>query len=294
LEIAQSLDEFGVEYIELASPVVSPKSYEDIKAIVGMGLWAKILTHIRCHKDDAARALEIDLDGIDIVIGTSSLLRRFSHGKEIPQIIESAAEVLSYIKEQRPDVEVRFSTEDSFRSSREELRQVYRMVDEIGIDRVGIADTVGVATPFEVYELVSELKTLVRAELEFHGHNDSGCAIANSYAALEADATCVDTSILGIGERNGITPLGGFVARLYATDPHLVRKYNLQVLRKLDEMVAKVVEVDIPFNNYITGTTAFTHKAGIHAKAILTIHGPMRSWIPRILALPAMYPLLIG
>jgi homocitrate synthase len=99
LEIAQSLDEFGVEYIELTSPVVSPQSYEDIKAIVGMGFRAKILTHIRCHKDDAARALEIDLDGIDIVIGTSSLLRRFSHGKEIPQIIESAAEVLSYIKE---------------------------------------------------------------------------------------------------------------------------------------------------------------------------------------------------
>ncbi len=269
LEIAQTLDEFGVEYIELTSPVVSPKSYEDIKAILGMGLRTKTLTHIRCFKDDAAKAMELQLDGIDIVIGTSSLLRRFSHGKEIPQIIETAAEVLSYIKEQRPDIEVRFSTEDSFRSSREDLRQVYRMADEIGVDRVGIADTVGVATPFEVYELVSELKTLVRAELEFHGHNDSGCAIANSYAALEAGATCVDTSIIGIGERNGITPLGGFVARLYAIDPSLVRKYNLAMIKKLDEMVARLVGVDIPFNNYITGITAFAHKAGIHAKAIL-------------------------
>lgn len=269
LEIAQALDEFGVEYIELTSPVVSPQSYKDIKAIIGMGLRAKILTHIRCHKDDAAKAMELGLDGINTVIGTSSLLRAFSHGKAIPKIIESTVEVLSYIKQQRPDVEIRFSTEDSFRSSRDDLFRVYRAADEIGIDRVGVADTVGVATPFDVYGLVSELKTLVRAELEFHGHNDSGCAIANSYAALEGGATCVDTSVLGIGERNGITPLGGFIARLYATDPRLVRRYDLAIIKKLDKLLARLVEVDIPFNNYITGFTAFTHKAGIHTKAIL-------------------------
>ncbi|MCR4407008.1 MAG: homocitrate synthase [Anaerolineae bacterium] len=269
LEIAQTLDEFGVEYIELTSPVVSPGSYEDIKAIVALGLRAKILTHIRCDKNDAAKALEIDLDGIDIVIGTSSFLRRFSHGKDIPQIIEAAVEVLSFIKAQRPELEVRFSTEDSFRSSWEDLFMVYKAVDEVGVDRVGVADTVGVATPFEVYNLVSKIKSFVRAEVEFHGHNDSGCAIANSYAALEAGATCIDTSVLGIGERNGITPLGGLIARLYALDPRLVGKYRLEVLRELDQMVARWVGVDIPFNNYITGITAFTHKAGIHAKAIL-------------------------
>jgi homocitrate synthase len=269
LEIAQALDEFGVEYIELTSPVVSPKSHKDIKAIVGLGLRAKILTHIRCCKDDAAKALETGVDGIDIVIGTSSLLRRFSHGKEIHQIIEAAVEVISFIKEQCPGVEVRFSTEDSFRSSWEDLYLVYRTVDEIGVDRVGIADTVGVATPFDVHEMVMKLKMLVKCEVEFHGHNDAGCAIANSYAALEAGATCIDTSILGIGERNGITPLGGFIARIYTLDPCLVRKYNIKMIRELDEMVARLVGVDIPFNNYITGITAFTHKAGIHAKAIL-------------------------
>ncbi len=270
LEIACALDDFGVEYLELTSPVVSPRSYQDLVAIADAGLRAKILTHIRCNRKDAAKALEIrHLNGIDIVIGTSSPLRHFSHGKEIPEIIAAAVEVVSFIKQQRPDIEVRFSTEDSFRSSREDLFQVYQAVDALGVDRVGIADTVGVATPFEVYALVSALRTRVRAEIEFHGHNDSGCAIANSYAALAAGATCVDTSVLGIGERNGITPLGGLIARLYALDPELVRKYNLKMLKKLDEMVAAMVGVDIPFNNYITGITAFTHKAGIHAKAIL-------------------------
>jgi homocitrate synthase len=79
----------------------------------------------------------------------------------------------------------------------------------------------------------------------------------------------VDTSILGIGERNGIAPLGGLIARLYATDRSLVTKYRLTMMRDLDNMVAEMVGVDVPFNNYITGITAFTHKAGIHAKAIL-------------------------
>jgi homocitrate synthase len=109
----------------------------------------------------------------------------------------------------------------------------------------------------------------VRADIEFHGHNDAGCAIANAYAALSAGATHIDTSILGIGERNGITPLGGLIARLYATDPALVQKYNLPLLQELDQRVAQWVNVDVPFNNYITGFCAFTHKAGIHAKAVL-------------------------
>jgi len=271
IDIAYALDQFGVEYIELTSPVVSERSFQDLKAIASLELKAKVLTHIRCKREDAAKALEVEgLSGIDIAIGTSSPLRRFSHGLTIPQIIERAREVISFIKGSRPELEVRFSTEDSFRSSKEDLFEVYRAVDELEVDRVGIADTVGAATPFGVFELVKELKGLVRAEIELHGHNDTGCAIANSYAALAAGASCVDTSVLGIGERNGITPLGGLIARLYALDPeHIRKKYNLKVLPRLDEMVAEMVGVDIPFNNYITGIAAFTHKAGIHAKAIL-------------------------
>ncbi len=65
-------------------------------------------------------------------------------------------------------------------------------------------------------------------------------------------------------------PWVGFIARLYATDPDLIRnKYNLKTLTRVDKLVAELVGVDIPFNNFITGITAFTHKAGIHAKAIL-------------------------
>ena len=267
IEIALALDEFGVEYIELTSPTASPQSCKDAQRIVKLGLKAKLLTHTRCNMDDARLAIETGVDGIDVLFGTSSYLRQFSHGKSISQIIDAAREVVTFIKGQ--GLEVRFSSEDSFRSDESDLMAVYTAVDELGPNRVGIADTVGVASPRQVYDLVSKLRARIKADIEFHGHNDSGCAIANAYAALEAGATHVDTSVLGIGERNGIAPLGGFIARMYATDKKLVQKYNLKVLHDLDVLVAKIVGIDVPFNNYITGITAFTHKAGIHAKAVL-------------------------
>ena len=165
---------------------------------------------------------------------------------------------------------MRFSSEDSFRSDLVDLLTIYRAVDKIGVNRVGIADTVGVANPRQVYDLVRTLRSIVTCDIEFHGHNDTGCAVANAYCALEAGATHVDTSVLGIGERNGITPLGGLLARMYVYDADLVRqRYNLPLLREVENYVAGLVSVDVPFNNYITGYTAFTHKAGIHAKAIL-------------------------
>ncbi|GBD07910.1 Homocitrate synthase [Candidatus Thermoflexus japonica] len=271
IRIACALDEFGVEYIELTNPCASPKSFEDCRTIARLGLRCKVLTHIRCHLEDARRALETGVDGIDVVIGVSSYLRAFSHGLSVEEIIDRAAEVLTFIREQAPHIELRFSTEDTFRSDPADLLRVYLAIDRLGVvNRLGIADTVGIATPSQVAWLVGTLRRLTRADIEFHGHNDTGCAIANAFAALEAGATHIDTTVLGIGERNGITPLGGFIARMYTINRDLVRrKYNLKKLREIEQMVAELVGVEIPFNNYITGMAAFTHKAGIHAKAIL-------------------------
>jgi homocitrate synthase len=268
VEIAWALDALGVEYLELTSPLASPQSEADCRRIARLGLRAKILTHVRCRLEDAQLAVDTGVDGVDVVIGASSYLRQFSHGMTVPQIIEAAYKVVSYLKTQK--VEVRFSTEDSFRSNLVDLLTLYRAVDELGVDRVGVADTVGGATPRQVYELVRTLRSVVSCDIEFHGHNDTGCAVANSFSALDGGATHVDTSVLGIGERVGITPLSGFVARMYALNPDLVRrKYNLPMLRQVENLVADIVGVDVPFNNCITGITAFTHKAGVHAKAIL-------------------------
>jgi len=268
IEIAKALDDFGVDYIELTSPAASEQSRADCEAICKLGLKAKILTHIRCHMDDARIAVQTGVDGVDVVIGTSSYLMEHSHGKDMTYITNTAIEVINYVKSH--NIEIRFSSEDSFRSNLVDLLSIYSTVDKIGVNRVGIADTVGCASPRQVYDLIRTLRGVVSCDIETHFHNDTGCAIANAYCALEAGATHIDTSVLGIGERNGITPLGGLMARMIVADrEYVMGKYKLHKLKDIEDLVAQAVEVNIPFNNYITGFCAFTHKAGIHAKAIL-------------------------
>jgi homocitrate synthase len=175
-----------------------------------------------------------------------------SHGKDMTYITNTAIEVINYVKSH--NIEIRFSSEDSFRSNLVDLLSIYSTVDKIGVNRVGIADTVGCASPRQVYDLIRTLRGVVSCDIETHFHNDTGCAIANAYCALEAGATHIDTSVLGIGERNGITPLGGLMARMIVADrDYVMGKYKLHKLKDIEELVAQAVEVNIPFNNYITG-----------------------------------------
>ncbi|KAJ1547509.1 mitochondrial Homoaconitase [Cladochytrium tenue] len=268
IALAKMLDGFGVEYIEVTSPAASEQSRLDCEAICKIGLNAKILAHVRCHMDDVRIEVETGVDGLNVVFGTSAVLREYSHGKSMDYIMRQAEEVITFIKSK--GLEVRFSSEDSFRTDRSDLLALYKLVDKLGVNRVGVADTVGCASPRQVYDLVRTLRLAVSCDIECHFHNDTGCAIANAHAALEAGATHIDTTVLGIGERNGITSLGGLCARTYVADrDYVVNKYRLTGLRDLEDFVAGAVHVQVPFNNYITGSCAFTHKAGIHTKAVL-------------------------
>ena len=88
--------------------------------------------------DDARIACAIPgLSGVDVVIGTSSFLMEHSHGKDMAYIQKAAVEVIQYIKSQGK--EVRFSTEDSFRSDLVDVLSVYSAIDKVGVNRVGIA-----------------------------------------------------------------------------------------------------------------------------------------------------------
>ncbi|KAI1423121.1 putative homocitrate synthase [Xylaria sp. FL1777] len=251
------ISDFGVDYIELTNPAASPQSRDDCEAICKLGL------------KDAKLACDCGVDGVDVVIGTSQLLREHSlGGKDMTAITKQAIEVIEYIKGR--GCEVRFSSEDSFRSDLVDLLSIYRAVNNVGVGRVGVADTVGCASPRQVYDLVRTLRGCVSTDIEVHFHDDTGCAVANAFTALEAGATHVDTSVLGIGERNGICPLGALMARMMPTSrDYILSKYKLHQLKAIEDFVAEAVEINVPFNNPITGFCAFTHKAGIHAKAIL-------------------------
>ncbi|EXV05962.1 homocitrate synthase [Metarhizium robertsii] len=155
--VQDHLSDFGVEYIELTSPVASEQSRIDCETISKLRLKSKILTRMPTH-----------------------ILRLFS-----PCPLANIRLWTCH---------VRFSSEDSFRSDLVDLLSLYKAVDAIAVDRVRVADTVGCATPRQVFELVRTLRGVVNCDIETHFHNDTGCAIANAYAALEAGATHIDTS----------------------------------------------------------------------------------------------------
>jgi len=272
IAIARSLDAFGVDYVELTSPAASPESQRDAERIVKLGLSARVITHARCVVDDVRAAIDTGVQGIGLLFATSRILREASHGRSIQQIIDAMGPPIELALS--AGLETRFSAEDAFRSEEADLMAVYRAAEGLGVQRVGAADTVGIATPRQVFALFREIRRTVRCDIGFHGHDDTGCAVANAWEAVAGGATHVDVSVLGIGERVGITPLGGFVARMYSLDPQGVSgRYRLGQLKELERLVARVTGVEIPFNNPLTGATAYSHKAGMHLKAMLANTG---------------------
>eukprot|EP00040_Diaphanoeca_grandis_P031337 m.187352 g.187352 ORF g.187352 m.187352 type:complete len:567 (+) comp32301_c2_seq5:262-1962(+) len=268
--LAKLLDKMGVDYIELVNPIASTKAFDDVKTICDLHLRAKVAVHTRCAIQDVQAAVDSGADAVNIYMATSEALVQHSHGKDIDKIIEIAQGVIDLALEN--NLEVRFSCEDAFRSNVDEIIKVYEAVVKVGAHRVGLADTVGVATPSQVADVTRRVRAAVGPDIgiNFHTHNDTGCCIANALVAIENGATHIDTSILGIGERNGITPLGGMLSRLYVLDPDYMKsRFKLDMLGHLERYVASSVDITIPFNNYITGSSAFSHKAGVHSKAVM-------------------------
>src|SRR5438552_15706535 len=178
LEITAALDEFGADYLELTSPLASPQSEADLRLIATRPRRFRLLTHVRCNLDDARLAIDTGVDGVDVLIATSSKLRPVSHGLSVDEIIATGIAVVTEIRGR--GLQVRFSTEDSFRSDPDDLVRVYRAIDSAGVDRVGLADTVGVATPRQVHELVSLVRATVACDIKLHAHDDTACPAANA------------------------------------------------------------------------------------------------------------------
>ena len=270
LDLAHALCDFGIQFLELTSPAASKRSRSDAEKIASANLPATIAAHIRCHVDDAAIALDTGVGALNMVMAISPILRAASHGRAIPEVVRIAAETAEFVRKRAPNVQLRFSSEDAFRCPLNDLLNVYLPLSELKLfDRFGIADTTGAATPDRVGEVVNLVSRLTGTPVEFHGHNDIGCAVANAHAAMVGGAQYINTTVLGIGERNGITPLEGLIAVLYNEDSQATKsRYDLPALRPLCARVAKLVGVPVPFNQILVGDTAFSHKAGIHTKAV--------------------------
>jgi methanogen homocitrate synthase len=265
IDIARMLDEMGIEIIEAGFPVVSKGEKEAVKAIVDLGLNAKISCLSRATKADVDAVIDCGADMAGIFVGTSDLHLQYKHHKTQEEAIACMVDALEYAK--RHGLIVRFSAEDSTRTSLEFLKRFYKAGEDAGADYVCIADTVGIMTPATMRFLVGEVRKTVKVPVCVHCHDDLGNAVANTIAAAEAGAKQLHTTTNGIGERAGNASLEEVLLNLRIH--HGIDKYDLSGMVGLSKMVETYSGIRIAKTKAVVGDHAFAHESGIHIAALL-------------------------
>lgn len=268
IQIAWMLDSFGVDQIEI-SPVVSQDHFEATKTILKQGLKADIVAHVRAIKSDVDVALRTDATWVATYMGVSDihLKVKLKITKEEAKI--RALEVIDYIKSH--GLKSRFTVEDASRTEPSFLLEMCKEINQRGIERISIPDTVGIMRPQGMYNLVKMVYDNIdrsKSSLDVHCHNDVGLALANALAGCEAGADQIHTTIDGFGERTGIPSLSETAIALniiYRSDNNL----RLHMLKDLSRTISTYTGISIPESKPIVGDSAYKHKAGTHLAAIL-------------------------
>ncbi|MBP1448872.1 MAG: homocitrate synthase, partial [Thermoproteus sp.] len=270
IRIAKALSDAGVHMIEVGDPNVAPDVKSAIAKILAMKRDGEVKSHVVVHsrsaKADIENAASLEPDRVAIFYGVSDVHLRHKHRKSREEALSIIAEHVEFARQH--GVKVRFTAEDATRADLDYLIQVVKTAREAGADRVSIADTVGVLTPFRARELFAKIKAEVPdVGLDVHAHNDLGMAVANSLAAAEGGADVVHTTVNGLGERAGITPLQAFAAAYYYHKRvALIDLAKLPYLASLVEAASGVPQMPtFP----ATGDNVFTHKAGVHQAGVL-------------------------
>ena len=269
IEIANLLDDFGVDIIEAGHPCVSKDIYKSVKTIANQGYNAEILAHCRSIPEDIDIALSCDVDWVGIFFCVSNKRIEQQFRKNIDSITNQIAGTIQYAKDH--GLKVRYTPEDTVRTEYDTLIKVSKAAIESEVDRISIADTVGTMTPLKMYNFIKKIKKDLDIKLNIHCHNDLGMATANAIAAYEAGVDLIDVTVNGLGERVGITPLSEACLTLHSL--YKIRNnWNFELLTELSQKVSKYSGMEIGKNTPVVGENAFTHNAGLHVAAIL--HDP--------------------
>lgn len=266
LRIARKLDEVGVHQIEAGFPIVSKEERRSVKAITKEDLNADILVLARTKKEDIDLAIDCDVDGIITFMATSDLHLKHKIKMTREEILNICMNSIEHAKDH--GMFVAFSAEDATRTDLDFLKQIYQKAENYGANRVHIADTVGAISPQGMDYLVRELKSFLNVEIALHCHNDFGMALSNCISGLLAGATAISTTVNGIGERAGNTPLEEIVMSLlliYDVD----LGFNIKKFYELSKTVEELTNMQIPHNKPIVGKNVFRHESGIHVDAVI-------------------------
>lgn len=275
LAIAGLLDKIGIDIIEAGHPLVSPEIHQAVKLIASRNLNALVGAHSRSVKKDVDMALECGVTflGVFFCVAEGRLDGIFS--KTLLDAIDQICEVIRYAKEQNPNLIVRFTPEDTVRSSFDNVVRASTAAVQAGADIISVADTTGYMIPGterNMFDYVTRLRKAfmdqgINPKIAVHCHNDRGLALANVLDAYRAGVDFIDASVLGLGERAGIVDLASILVILRADFGE--DRWNLTLLPELYDLVSNHARVPIPVNFPITGRNAFTHCAGVHTQAAL-------------------------
>jgi 2-isopropylmalate synthase len=280
IKIVKALDAFGVEFIEIGHPAVSKDVKDSISKISDIDTKAEKLIHSRALKTDIDNALEYDASWIGIFFGTSDSSLKYKFGIHRSKAVEKIKSAIEYAKSK--GVKLRFTAEDATRTDKSFLIEVAQIAEEAGADRFSIADTVGVLTPDKTSRLVKSIIEAINIPVHIHCHNDLGMATANSIMALKAGAQVADVSINGIGERSGIAALAEVVMVL-KLHYDVKNNWNLDALRELSNEIALFSGIPNRLNQPVVGEYAFSHKSGLHTRAVIKKPETYEGYPPELL-----------
>lgn len=276
IQVAQALEELGVDVIEAGFPVSSPGDFQSVVEISKHVTWPVICALTRAVEkdiDSAAMALQkAKRSRIHTGIGTSEYHIRNKLNSTSEKILERAVAAVKYAKSKVEDIE--FYAEDAGRTENEFLAKVIEAVIKAGATVVNIPDTTGYCLPYEYGEKIKFLKENVKGIdkviISTHCHNDLGMATANTISGVLSGARQVEVTMNGIGERAGNTSLEEVVMTMKShIDLNLHTNINTKNIYKTSRLISNLMNMPVQPNKAIVGRNAFAHSSGIHQDGVL-------------------------
>ncbi len=276
LEIAQMLDEMGVDIIEAGFPIASEGDFQAVSDIAKQTRNAVICGLARANLKDIDRCWEAVKHArrprIHTFIGTSPLHRAIPN-LDMDQMAERIHDTVTHARNLCDNVQ--WSPMDATRTEHDYLCRVVEIAIKAGASTINIPDTVGYTAPRESADLIRMLLERVPGADEIifatHCHNDLGMATANALAAVEAGARQIECTINGLGERAGNTALEEVVMALKVRNDIMPYRTGIDTTKiiAISRKVAAVSGFAVQFNKAIVGKNAFAHESGIHQDGML-------------------------
>ena len=277
MQVAELLDEMGVDVIEAGFPIASNGDFESVLEIGKVIKRAVVCGLARAGNKDIDRAGEAlvhaERKRIHTFISTSPLHMKFKLNMQPEAVYEAVISSVTRARNHTDDVE--WSPEDGTRTEHDFLCRTVEAAIKAGATTINIPDTVGYTVPEEYIALIRMLRARVpnsdKAIFSTHCHNDLGLAVANSLFGVEGGARQIECTINGLGERAGNAALEEIVMAIKTRGDRFPYYTNVdsRMLLRASKLVSQVTAFPVQYNKAIVGKNAFAHEAGIHQDGML-------------------------